>query len=226
MAEERRARTPGSQEERGSDVAPAPAPKSAKKKKKLGKIGMLFILLLLTFGAGTGLHFSGIWDARPLVWEVVPQIPYIGKPVADFFRIPEQYSLTVDERRTYEQNERQKRLDERERNLIDRETVVEAALADVTVRSQRLSDQEMTAKDDNARKTEDAASAAEKNLIAQRIKDFNTMSARNSAQIVEEMSDQLAVKILQGLNSDARASILGKMDAKKAARLVELMSIN
>ena len=76
-----------------------------------------------------------------------------------------------------------------------------------------------------SRKTEDAESEAEKNLIAQRIKDFNTMSARNAAQIVEEMRDDLAVRILQGLTNDARASILGRMDAKKAARLVELMAM-
>jgi flagellar motility protein MotE (MotC chaperone) len=158
------------------------------------------------------------------VWEVVPQIPYVGKPVADFFGIPEQYTLTVDERRTYEQNERQRRLDERERNLIVREAAVDAASADIGSRSLLLADMEDAARNDSARKAEEAMSTAEKDLIAQRIKDFNTMSARNAAQIVEEISDNTAVKILQGLNNDARASILARMDAKKAARLVELLS--
>ena len=226
MAEERLGRASGREEERPSEAALSAAPAVAKKKKKkLGKISLLFILLLLAFGAGTGLHFSGIWDARPLVWEVVPQIPYVGKGVANFFGIPEQYTLTVNERRTYEQNERQKRLDERERNLIGREGAVDAASADIAVRSRRLADSEAAAKDDDARRAEDAASTAEKDLIAQRIKDFNTMQARNAAQIVEEMRDDLAVKILQGLTNDARASILGRMDARKAARLIELLSM-
>ena len=222
MAEERRGRA-GSLEDDPSEVVVA-APLVVKKKKKLGKIGWFFILLLLAFGVGTGLHFSGMWDARPLVWEVVPQIPYAGKPLSTFFGVPEQYTLTVDERRTYEQNERQKRLDGRERDLIERETAVGAASADIAVRSLRVADLESLAQDDNARRAAEASSTAEKDLIAQRVKDFNTMSARNAAQIVEEMSDDTAMKILQGLNNDARASILARMDAKKAARLVELLS--
>ena len=224
MAEERWDVAPGKQDGRTSEVSGA-APPAVKKKKKRGKGTMFFILLLLAFGVGTGLHFSGIWDARPLVWEVVPQIPYIGKNVAKFFGIPEQYTLTVAERRAYEQNERQKRLDERERNLIAREFAVDTASSDLAVRLERVARLEVSAKENNARKSSETASESEKELISQRIKDFNTMSARNSAQIVEEMSDELAVKIMQGLNNDARTSILGKMDAKKAARLVELMSI-
>ena len=221
MAEERRL---GRQEEQSLEPALSVAPLVVKQKKKLGKVGLFFILLLLSFGVGSGLHFSGLWDARPLIWEAVPQIPYVGKNIAGFFDIPEQYTLTVNERRTYEQNERQKRLDERERDLISREAAVDAALADITARSQILADLEMLAEGDGARRAEEAASVTERELIAQRVRDFNTMSSRNSAQIVEEMRDELAVKILQGLTSDARASILGKMDARKAARLVELLS--
>ena len=224
MAEERRDRAPGRQEEHPLEVLSVAAPPVAKKKKKLGKVSLLFIILLLAFGTGTGLHFSGMWDARPMVWEIVPQIPYVGQGVANFFGIPEQYTLTAAERRTYEQNERQKRLDERERDLIDREAAVDAALTDITARSHILAGQEEAARENDARRAEDIASAAEKDLINQRIKDFNTMTARNAAQIVEEIRDDLAVKILQGLNNDARASILGRMDAKKAARLVELLS--
>ena len=224
MAEERRNRMAATQEELAPEVALSTAPLVGKKQKKLGKVSMLFIFLLLAFGAGTGLHFSGLWDARPLVWEVVPQIPYVGQGIADFFGIPEQYSLTVEERRAYEQSERQKRLDERERNLIDREASVNEALADIAARTQRLVDLEALVEDSDARRAEESASTTERELIAQRVRDFTTMSARSSAQIVEEMRDDLAVRILQGLNSDARASILGRMDAKKAARLVELMS--
>ncbi|MCL2010888.1 MAG: hypothetical protein FWG71_10165 [Synergistaceae bacterium] len=223
MAEERRNRALGRQDELEPPDAAA-APPVERKKKKLGKIGMFFILLLLSFGAATGLHFSGMWDARPLVWEAVPQIPYIGKGIADFFGIPEQYTLTADARRTYEQNERQKRLDERERNLLLREAVVELELANIDARSERLADLELLILDDDARRAREDESTSEQDLIAQRIRDFNTMSARNAAQIVENMREDLAVKILSGLNNDARASILSRMDAQRAARLVDLLS--
>jgi flagellar motility protein MotE (MotC chaperone) len=210
-------------EERSSETARSVAP-AAKVKKKTGKTGLLFILMLLAFGVGAGLHFSGMWDARPLMWEAVPKIPYVGKGVAGFFGIPEQYTLTVEERRAFEQNERQRRLDERERDLIEREATVNAALTDIAGRTQQLADLEASMESIGARRADENELTAERDLIAQRVRDFNTMSARNSAQIVEEMRDELAVKILQGLTSDARASILGKMDARKAARLVELLS--
>jgi flagellar motility protein MotE (MotC chaperone) len=50
------------------------------------------------------------------------------------------------------------------------------------------------------------------------------MSARNAAQIVEQVSESLAVELLQKLPVDARASILGKMEPRKAARLTERMA--
>jgi len=224
MAEKRRDRAPGRQEEQGPETAPVAAAPVAKKKKQHGKGSLFFLLLLLALGVGTGLHFGGLWDARPLAWEIIPKIPYVGKNVAGFFGIPEQYTLTVAERLVFEQNERQRRLDERERNLMERESAVETASSDITVRSRRIADLELGLKDDNARRAEAAASEDENNLIAQRIKDFNTMSARNAAKIVEEMRDDLAVKILQGLTNDARASILGRMDARNAARLVDLLA--
>ena len=225
MAEERRGKASDRLEESPAEAALSVFSPVAKNKKKLGKTGILFIVLLMAFGVGTGLHFSGLWDARPLVWGVIPQIPYVGKDMADFFGIPEQYTLTVAERRAYEQNERQKRLDERERGLIDRELAVDAASAEIALRSQRLADLEALAMDNEARRADDVTSEAEQELIAQRIRDFKNMTPRSAAQIVEEMKEELAVKILQGLGNDTRASILGRMDVRKAARLVELMSI-
>ena len=220
MAEERRSRA-GKQEERSLELAPDAVPSVAREDKKPGKAGLFFILLLLIFGVGTGLHFSGMWDARPLVWEIVPQIPYIGGPVANFFGIPEQYSLTVAQRRTFELNVRQKRLDERERDLLEREASLHSELADIVVRSQRPAGLEEAARDNVPAETRDATTVDE---IAQVRRDLSSMSARNAAQIVEEMSERLAIEILQGMPSEARASILGRMNARRAARLVELLS--
>ena len=223
MAEERRSRAPGRLEERPQEAAPVETPPAAKKKKKLGRAGFLFIFLLLAFGALAGLHFSGMWDARPLVWEIVPQIPYIGTPVANFFGIPEQFTLTVAERRVFEQNERQRRLDEWERDLMEREAAVGVTLGDIVARSEQLANLEEAARN-NAPPAEARDAAADEEITRLR-RVFTTMSPRNAAQIAEELREDLAVEILQGMPNDARASILGRMDARRAARLVDLMSV-
>ena len=222
MAEERRDERPRRLEEGPGESAPITP--VAKKKKKRGKGRLLFPLLVLAAGIGAGLHFSGLWDARPLMWSIVPQIPYIGQPIAGFFEIPEQYTLTVAQRRAYELEEWQKRLDERERNLSSRESAVETASDDVGVRAERLAQQEASAQRTAEQKPSETASDAEKKLIDQVVKTYQDMSPRNAAQIVEQVREPLAVELLQKLPPDARASILWKMAPPKAARLTELMA--
>jgi flagellar motility protein MotE (MotC chaperone) len=221
MAEERqgRGRPGGREDDAGSQPAAMPPPK----KKKRGKGGLLFFLLLLTLGIGTGLHFSGIWDARPLVWGIVPKIPYIGQAVSRFMKIPEQYTLTAADRRAYELAEWQKRLDEREKDLKARESAVETASGDLQAMSGRLTQQEAAQRSGNPQPDE-TASETEKRLIEQVAKTYQDMSARNAAQIVEQVSESLAVELLQKLPVDVRGSILGKMDPRKAARLTERMA--
>ncbi|MDR2180153.1 MAG: MgtE intracellular region [Synergistaceae bacterium] len=221
MGEERRddrPRRPGE----GAEEGPPSAALAPKKKKKRGKGRLLFPLILLLAGVGAGLHFSGLWDARPLMWSIVPQIPYIGQPIAKFFKIPEQYTLTVAQRRAYELEDWQKRLEERERNLNTREAAVETASGDIGARSERLAQQEATQRAEQ--KPSETASDAEKKLIDQVVKTYQDMSPRNAAQIVEQVREPLAVELLQKLPPDARASILGKMSPPKAARLTELMA--
>lgn len=214
-------------EERAGAAPQETVPLVTKKKKKRGGGSFVFLLLLLAFGVGTGLHFSGLWDARPIMWSVVPKIPYVGNHLATFFGVPEQYTLTVAERRAYELEEWQKRLDERERGLGTRETALEAASGDVEARLARLSQQQAVAQQNIPGKagTPTAASDAEKKLIDQVAKTYQDMSPRNAAQIVEQISEPLAVELLQKLPIDIRGAILGKMDPKKAARLTELMTL-
>jgi flagellar motility protein MotE (MotC chaperone) len=222
MAEERRDDRPRRPEEGAGESAPS-AP-LLKKKKKRGKGRLLLPLLVLAAGIGAGLHFSGLWDARPLMWSIVPQIPYIGQPIANFFEIPEQFTLTVAQRRAYELEEWQKRLDERERGLSTRESAVETASDDVGARAERLAQREATAQRTAEQRPSETASDAEKKLIDQVVKTYQDMSPRNAAQIVEQVRESLAVELLQKLPPDARASILGKMTPPKAARLTELMA--
>ncbi len=182
------------------------------------------MLLLLSFGVGTGLHFSGLWDARALIWGTVPKIPYLGRPLAQFFEIPEQYTLTVAERRAFELEEWQKRLTERERTLSGRESILDMASGDVGARSERLSRLEAAQTQESGQGTKDSASEAEKKLMNQVAKTYQDISPRNAAQIVEQLREGLAVELLQKLPVDARAAIMSKMDPKKAARLTEYMA--
>jgi flagellar motility protein MotE (MotC chaperone) len=220
MAEERQR---GERVEDREDGA-ASRPAAPKKKQKRGKGGLLFLLLLLALGVGTGLHFSGVWDARPLLWGIVPKIPYVGEPLSRVMRIPEQYTLTVAERRAYELAEWQRRLDERERDLRARESAVETASSDIQALSGRLAQREAEAQRSDEQQQETAASESDRKLIDQVAKTYQDMSPRNAAQIVEQVSESLAVELLQKLPVDVRGSILGKMSPKKAARLTELMA--
>ena len=219
MAEERRGGRP---EER-----PEEAPKSAppeKKKVKRGKGGLIFLLLLLACGIGAGLHFSGLWDARPTVWGVVPKIPYIGGPLSRFFKIPEQYTLTVAERRAFELEEWQKRLDARERSLTTRESEVEVVSGDLALQADRVARQAGAATQSAPRKSSEPDEDPQKKMFDQVVKAYRDMSPRNAAAIVEQLREPLAVELLQKLPADARSSILGKVNPQKAARLTELMA--
>ena len=110
MAEERRAGRPDPRQEEA--VNASAVEKKPKVKAKKSRFSLFLLLLLLAAGIGVGLHFSGLWDGRPLFWGTVPKIPYVGPSLARFFNVPEQYTLTVQERRRRELEAWQKRLDE------------------------------------------------------------------------------------------------------------------
>ncbi len=217
MAEERR-----TEEQPRAEKAPA-AP-SPKKKKKRSRLGLLFLLLLLGLGTAAGLHFSGLWDGRPLFWSTVPRIPYVGQSLAQLFKVPERYSLTVDERRRLELEEWQKRLDERERGVMSVQAGLGVLSDDLGRLSLALEARERQLSAASADRAEGSATEDEKRLIDQVAKTYQDMSARNAAQIVEQLRENLAVDLLRKLPVDARASILGKMKPQRAARLTELMS--
>ncbi|GHS93992.1 hypothetical protein AGMMS50276_05670 [Synergistales bacterium] len=217
MAEERNRRDADEQQE-SRPVAP-------KKQKKRGKAGVFFLSLLLAIGAASGLHFSGMWDGRPFLWEFLPKIPYVGKNLSGFLKVPEQYTLTAADRRAFELTEWQKRLDEREKGLTNRESEVNTISGDLNTRASRLSQQEERARQNPTQRSNAAEpDSAERKLIDQVAKTYQDMSARNAAQIIEQVSEPLAVELLQKLPVDARGSILGKMEPRKAARLTELMA--
>ena len=212
------------------DMTEAPAPQSElpqhkKKKKKRSKFATFLWLLLLAIGAAAGLHLSGMWDGRPLFWGLIPKIPYIGTDLAEFFNVPKQYSLTVNARRAMELAEWQKRLDERERSLADRDVALGVLSGDLVVKLEDVARREelllSSAEEAAAR---DAPTASEQELMDQVARTYQDMSARNAAAVIEQLRDNLAVDLLMKLPNDARASILGKVNPQKAARLTELMA--
>ena len=203
-----------------------------KKKKGMGKFTFFLWLLLLALGTATGMHLSGIWDGRPLFWTIIPNIPYFGPQLAEFFNVPEFYALTVGERRAVELEQWQRRLDAQERALESRDIARmevyenrELALVelsrDVSRKQRRLQAQEAA----NASQESDGPTETEQELINQVARTYREMSARNAAAVVEQLRDTFAVELLMRLPNDARASIMGKLKPTKAARITELMSI-
>ena len=213
------------------DTAPSePIVRKKKKKKKLGKLTFFFWLILLALGTATGMHLSGIWDGRPLFWTIIPNIPYFGQQLSEFFQVPEFYALSVGERRAVELEQWQRRLDARERAIessdVERMTVYEnreLALMDlsrdIARRQRRLRAETEESAQDNSGPTE-----TEQELMNQVARTYQDMSARNAAAIVEQLRDAFAVELLMKLPNDARASIMGKLRPAKAARITELMS--
>ncbi len=234
MAEERPAPAPaaGDQAPAADAGAATTVVRKKKKKKKLGKLTFLFWLILLALGTATGMHLSGIWDGRPLFWTIVPNIPYVGKQLADFFQVPEYYALSVSERRAVELEQWQRRLDAQERALesrdIEQMTVYEnreLALVELSrdvARLQRRLRQQQS--EQAAAGNAEGATAEEQELMNQVARTYQDMSARNAAAVVEQLRDSLAVELMMKLPNDARASIMGKLKPTKAARITELMS--
>ncbi|MBQ9904745.1 MAG: hypothetical protein IJM47_08165 [Synergistaceae bacterium] len=228
MAEERPAPAPQAE----STPTPAPIVRRKKKKKGMGKFTFFLWLLLLALGTAVGMHLSGIWDGRPLFWEIVPRVPYVGPQLAEFFQVPEFYALSAEERRAVELEQWQRRLDALERSLESRDIARlevyerrELALTelsrDVARRQRRLRAQEASmAADENA----NGPTETEQELMNQVARTYQDMSARNAAAVVEQLRDAMAVELLMRLPNDVRASIMGKIKPTKAARITELMA--
>ena len=197
-------------------------PPRKKKKKKRSKLPFLLLLLLMAAGVGAGMHIAGAWDARPLVYAVVPKIPWIGNDLAKLTGIPEEYTLTVEQRRRLELQRWNDRLEELERSLKERETALEALSADLEARSVSVEkkEAELTLKENKPPESPEE----EKAYVDMLMRTYQEISPRRAALIIEQLREDLAVKMLAAMPQDARASILGRMEAARAARLTERLA--
>ena len=200
----------------------APPPRKKKKKTKGSKLPFFLLVLLMAAGVGAGLHIAGAWDARPLLYASGPKIPWIGNDLAKLTGIPEEYTLTVEQRRRLELQRWNDRLDELERSLKERETALEALSADLEARSISVEkkEAEFTLKENKPPESPEE----EKAYVDMLMRTYQEISPRRAALIIEQLREDLAVKMLAAMPQDARASILGRMEAARAARLTERLA--
>ena len=209
---------PGDSERRAEafDEEGSSRPVQKKGKKKGRKGTLLFLFLLLGAGVAAGLHAAGRWDARPIMYEAVPRIPWVGKRLAAAVGIPAEYSLTAEQRRRIELQRWNDRLNEREREIERRESSLAGLSADLEKRAAAV------------KKAEDAQTAAlagvpekpeeEKEYLDMLMKTFQDICPDGRPHY-GALREDLAVKLLERMPQDARASILGRMEAAMAARL-------
>ena len=200
----------------------SPRPVRIKEKKKSRKGTLLFLFFILAAGAAAGLHASGSWDARPVMYWSIPRIPWIGKDLATALGIPGEYSLTAGQRRTIELQRWNDRLNERERELEGRERRLAALSADLEKRSEAL--EKVEAAQAAAQMKPPENRQEEKEYLDMLMKTYQEISPRRAALILEQLREDLAVKLLEAMPRDARASILGRMEAVRAARLTERLA--
>ncbi len=195
------------------------------KKKKKSKKGLLLFLSLVALPASlAGLHLSGTWDARPILFSLIPKLPYVGDRLTQLMDIPPVYTMTVEERRMYELRQWADLLEEREKKLDELSSRLGILSSDLTQRGQAVAEAEkkLASKEDKVSKEE--LSQDEKELFDRVVKTYQEISARRAAKIVENMDPALAVRILRALPEDEGAGILGRMDAPKAAWLTEQLA--
>jgi flagellar motility protein MotE (MotC chaperone) len=197
----------------------------SRKSRKIRKGSLLFWFLLLLIGAVVGLHMNGTIDIRPPLWSALPKIPWVGPWAVETFEIPPEYTWTTAERRRFELDEWQRRLDEKERQLDAQSVRLSAVSRDVTLRSEDVGMRETAFERlQNEEPTPTQDGPDEQALLDQLTRTYQDISPRRAAQIVEQLNVNLAVKLMDRLNGEARAAILGRMEPARAAQLTERLA--
>jgi flagellar motility protein MotE (MotC chaperone) len=194
-------------------------------KKPKSRFGFKFFLLstMLLTGIATGMHFSGYIDVRPYIWSVAPKIPFIGDYLKSHLNIPDVYTLTVADRRKLELQQWQERLDNKEKELQAKTSQSDSLSSELASRKKRIDQQEaeLFEKEKIAKTKGKEATAEEEALIKELTDTYQEINPRRAAQIMTQLPDHLAVDLMKKLPQESRASILAKMDPKRAARLTE-----
>ncbi len=198
---------------------------SGKEKKKRRKKGLVILALLLVAPASiAGLHFSGVWDGRPILYSVVPKLPYVGESLTSLLDVPKEYVMTSEQRRIYELRRWEDGLVSRERELGNLKAQLDALSSDLSARALEVSRAESDLALKEKEKPSVSLSEEERKLFDRVVRTYQEISASKAAKIVENLETSLAVRILRSMPEDAGANILGRMDAAKAAWLTEQLA--
>jgi flagellar motility protein MotE (MotC chaperone) len=127
----------------------------------------------------------------------------------------------VAERRKLELQHWQNRLDAKERELLAMAYQSELLSNDIVLRQQKIDKKETDLFEKEKDKKWTEATLNEDILIKELKNTYQEMSPRRAAQIIARLPDNLAVDLMKQLPQDTRASILEKMDPKRAARITE-----
>lgn len=218
----RRGITENDEDVKGGALASSANPISKKPKSRFGFKLFLF-LILLAAGLVTGMHVGGFIDVRPFIWNTVHNVPYFADYLKSHLNIPEIYTLTVAERRKLELQQWQERLDIRERELQAKTIQTELLSNDLVSRQQKIDKKEveLSDKEKNINVKGKEATAEEEALIKEITDTYQEITPRRAAQIMSQLPDHLAVELMKKLPQEVRASILSRMDPRRAARLTE-----
>jgi len=104
-------------------------------------------------------------------------------------------------------------------------TQSESLLSDVDARQRRVERQEadLLAREADVRNRAEAT-PEEEALMRELTRTYQEMSPRRSAQIMAQLPEHLAVELMKNLPQDTRASILARMDPRRAARITESLA--
>lgn len=208
------------------------APKRSKpKKKKKHRLRTLLLFIILLGGVGVGLQMSGSVDLRPYVYEIVPKLPLVGESLSSAIGVPEIYTLSAPERRRRELDEWERSLADKKRSLDELDAELSSLSDDLYLRSGQIDSirndlmaklEELNADPSKGKKGSSGASAEDE--MAEVIGTFGEMSPKTAAAILEKMPPDMAVEVLNGLDGNMRARVLAKMEATRAADLIERSS--
>lgn len=198
------------------------SPRPPKKKGKSRWFGLLLVFLLI-LGALFGLHASGVADLRPIIYTTVPRIPVLGERLGKLLSVPERYALTAVERRRLELEEYEKSVMDKLKELEAQRAAIEAASQDLAAREARLRERELALQEAAQRASGSQGSATSSNdgSFEELVQIFQEINPRRGSEILTQLPKELAVRVLKALPQDQAASLLGRMDATKAAELTE-----
>jgi len=201
-----------------------PRKDKGKKSKKLGCGLLCLFLLAAVIGSFLGLQLLGIVDVRPIIYKAGGHLPIVGQK----FFSSDQLALSPEERRRQELKEYEEQINKKflelqakEEELNKKEQDMAKKEADLAAEAEKLAKNVIATAGTGGDEGADVKGESFSTLVSI----LQEMSARKAAEVLNGFSEDLAVKVLRALPSDVAGNILGRMDAAKAAALMEQLSI-